>query len=60
MYFVYNILGIIITLISPLIILYRISIGKEIIKDLKKDIAFIKTNILKRISFGYMLQVLVS
>ena len=36
MYFVYNILGIIITLISPLIILYRISIGKEDYKRFKE------------------------
>tara|TARA_B100000989_G_scaffold236589_1_gene183467 strand:+ start:960 stop:2198 length:1239 start_codon:yes stop_codon:yes gene_type:complete len=36
MYFVYNILGIIITLISPLIILYRISIGKEDFKRFKE------------------------
>ena len=36
MYFVYNILGILITLISPLIILYRISIGKEDYKRFKE------------------------
>ena len=36
MYFVYNILGIVITLISPLIILYRISIGKEDYKRFKE------------------------
>ena len=36
MYFVYNILGTIITLISPLIILYRISIGKEDYKRFKE------------------------
>ena len=36
MYFVYNILGIIITLISPLIILYRVSIGKEDYKRFKE------------------------
>ena len=42
MYFVYNILGIIITLISPLIILYRISIGKEDYKRFKERFCIYK------------------
>ena len=42
MYFVYNLLGIIITLISPLIILYRISIGKEDYKRFKERFCIYK------------------
>ena len=42
MYFVYNILGTIITLISPLIILYRISIGKEDYKRFKERFCIYK------------------
>ena len=59
MFFVYNIFLFIILLISPIIFLIRIFLGKRIKKDLKKNFVFFSKKNNKWKQFGFMVQVLV-